>query len=389
MNSSLPMGAARRAPVLRICVVLLVVGLGVVLGVRHLRQGAALVVQTLPVTRGVVQQQVSAASAGEVHAKRHAVVRSIAGGRVTGVWVRPGDLMGAGVVAVRLDTRVLDAKVVEAQAALAARRSDWLQARGVEAHTALNAKRSRHLAKRGAETVGEAEDAEARGRGATLDVQGAQARMEQAAAHLLGTQQQVNAAKLTAPFAGVVARVAVNEGDDITPGAAVFELVDDGALHVLAHLDESDAGAVQVGQEAVLRCDALGDAPLFGTVLRLDPTVQRDQKGVRTLGIEVALNDTAAAKARGLRPGMSANVDVHVGSSQPGLAVPTHLVAGQAAQRTVWVLRGGQLREISVTTGVTNWQHTEILSGLQEDDCVVVANGAQILRDGAAARPAS
>jgi HlyD family secretion protein len=47
----------------------------------------------------------------------------------------------------------------------------------------------------------------------------------------------------------------------------------------------------------------------------------------------------------------------------------------------------GKLEERSVTTGLSNWQYTEILSGLQEDDQIVANLDRAGLKPGARVKP--
>jgi len=169
----------------------------------------------------------------------------------------------------------------------------------------------------------------------------------------------------------------------------VFELVDDARLHVEATIDEADIGRVKVGQPATLRLDALPDHPIAGVVSKLDPTVRKDEKGARTLRIEVEVADLARAVVAGVRPGMSANVDVRVAEKQDVLSLPTNVIIGRGTKRSVYLIDQGVARERSIQIGMSSWERTEVASGLAAGDRVVANLNAKGLADGVAVLPAA
>jgi HlyD family secretion protein len=189
-------------------------------------------------------------------------------------------------------------------------------------------------------------------------------------------------AELTAPFDGLLADLTVDPGDELTVGAVVFQVVDDSRLRVEAPIDEADIGRVQVGQKATLRLDALPDHPLPGVVSRMDPTVRKDEKGARTLKLEVEVSDLPGAMAKGLRPGMSANVDVRVSEKNDLVYLPTNVIVGRGTKRTVYVVENGVAKEHQVQVGLNSWERSEIVSGVSEGQPVISSLNAKGLAEG-------
>jgi len=328
-------------------------------------------VATVAVERGVVTDEVSSASAGEVEAARSATLRAELSGSVTRVPHRRGDRLRAGDVVVSLDASDLDARLLQAEAVAGARRAQVAQAVARATATQVTAVRQRALAERGAETPQRADDAEAEAAEAEAAAQAAEAQLREARAAVTVARVARAKAELVAPFDGVLSDLRVDLGDHVQPGTMVAELVDDSALHVVATLDEADIGRVRLGHAAALRLDALPGAPLAGRISRLGPTVLKDEKGARTLRFEVEVHDPGAARAAGLRPGMSANVDVRVAAREGVLSVPTSVVVGRGARRTVYRVEGGVARERPIEVGLSGWDRTEVTSGLEEGDVVV------------------
>ena len=238
-----------------------------------------LAVEAAAVERGMVRDEISSSSAGEVMAERKATVRAELSGRVLAVRHRRGERVKRGEVVVALDAADLEARSKQAQATLAAQRAQLAQAEAHAEAAARTAERERRLAERGAETAKAAEDATAQAREAQAAVGVARGQLAQSEAALQVARVARLHADLTAAFDGLLADVLVDPGDEVQIGANVFELIDDARLHVEATIDEADIGRVQVGQPAILRLDALPDRPIAGVVSKLDPTVRKDEKG--------------------------------------------------------------------------------------------------------------
>ena len=334
------------------------------------------------VERSSVRDEISSATAGEVMAEQKATVRAELAARVLSVKHKRGERVKSGEIVAALDTVDLDARLKEAQATIGAQRASVAQADAHLATASQTAERAKRLAERGAETVKAADDAAAL-------VSEAQAALHTASAVLEQSRSAWQVAKvarehgaLTAPFDGVLADVFVSAGDQTQPGAAVFELVDDSRLHVEAAIDEADIARVKLGQAATLRLDALPGRPIAGTVSKLDPTVRTDPKGARTLRLEVQVTDLASALAAGVRPGMSANVDIRVAEKQNVLSLPTTVIVGRGTKRSVNLVEQGVNRERAIQVGISSWERTEITSGLREGDRVVANLNVKGLADG-------
>jgi HlyD family secretion protein len=329
-----------------------------------------------------VRDEISSSTAGEVMPEKSATVRAEIVGRVLEVKHRRGERVKSGDVVVALDAGDLDARLQQSQAMLAARRASLAQADARAEVAKRNAETERRLADKGAMAARAAEDAEAQAREADAAVRAARADLDNAQAALAVAKVARSHSLLTAPFDGLLADVLVDPGDELSPGAVVFDLVDDSRLHVEATLDEADIGRVKVGQRASLRLDALPGRPIAGAVSKLDPTVRRDEKGARTLRIEVEVSDLREAIAAGVRPGMSANVDVTVAEKHDVLSLPTNVIVGRGTKRSVFLVDNGVARERAIQVGIASWERTEIVAGLQQGDRVVATLNAKGLADG-------
>jgi HlyD family secretion protein len=103
-------------------------------------------------------------------------------------------------------------------------------------------------------------------------------------------------------------------------------------VQVRTLVDETDIGKVQPGQRATVTVDAFPNRPFTGTVLKVEPQAQTEQN-VTMFPVLVRIDNKEGL----LRPGMNAEVEVHVGQRDSVLAVPNAALrtardVGSAAQ---------------------------------------------------------
>jgi HlyD family secretion protein len=343
-------------------------------------------VATVRVERATVRDEVSSSTAGEVVPERHATVRAEIAARVTAVKHRRGDRVKTGQVIVELDALDLSARVLQAQATLAAQEAQLAQSRARLDASNHAADRASKLAERGAGTAQLSEDAAAQAREAVEAVHAAEHLLQQSQAALKLAQVARLKATLAAPFDGLLVEVHPDPGEELAPATPVFEIIDDTRLHVEAPVDEADVGKLKLGQPATLKLDALPDRSIEGTVTKIGPAVRKDVKGARTMPIDVAVNDVAAAATAGVRSGMSANVEVRVAEKPNVPSLPTNVIIGRGVKRNVYRVENGVAKLVPVEVGLSNWDRSEILSGVRPGDEVVATLNAKGLDDGVSVR---
>ncbi|MHB1844689.1 MAG: efflux RND transporter periplasmic adaptor subunit [Deltaproteobacteria bacterium] len=338
-----------------------------------------LTVQTARVLRGEVKDVVTSAVAGEVKPDREAQVRSELSGTVARLLARRGDRVAEGQVVVRLDPRELDARVDEAKAQLEVARAALAQAQAQEAQAKPTADRLGRLERQGAATPDQAERARALSAEAAAAIQSARAQIDQAQAALELAKLSRQKADIAAPFAGALQQLYPEVGAELTPGAPAFDLTGTEATHVETSIDEADAARVALGQPAELTLDAYPGVRFLGKVSLVAPAVAPDPRlgSTRSLPIWVAVEPDPR-----LRIGMSSTVEIIVARKVDVLFVPSQVVVGRGAERSVYRLSNGVVKKAQVTVGISNWERTEIRSGLGEGDLVVTSLDAAGLADG-------
>jgi HlyD family secretion protein len=114
--------------------------------------------------------------------------------------------------------------------------------------------------------------------------------------------------------------------------------------------------------------DAFPNRTFPATVRRVAPYVLDVERQARTVDIEAEIDDPEALAA--LLPGYSADVEVILANREDVLRVPSQAVL---EGDHVLMLVDDKIEERTVEIGVSNWQHTEVVSGLEEGEVVIVS----------------
>ena len=192
--------------------------------------------------------------------------------------------------------------------------------------------------------------------------------LEQAQQSLKLAQKHLDEATLTAPFAGVVASVYVDEGDSVSATTEVINLVDLNTLELIVEVDEIDIPGVKLGQRAIINVDALVGVELEGEVTFIPP-VSKEKTGLVLYDVEISFD---VPQDLGLRGGLSATADIVIDERSNALLLPNSAITlDNQGNPTVTVLVDELTQERKVVIGISNGSHTEILGGLNEGDVVV------------------
>lgn len=371
----------------RLLIVLLAVaGIAVVLRLTVLKP-EVVAVEVARVERGVVEETVTNSRAGTVMARRRARLSPQVSGRVVALPHRKGDRVAQGELLLSLDDTVQ-----RAQVALAGENVRTAEARAAEACLAAELasrelERGRALEADGITSTQTLDTLESTRDRANAACRAARAALDQARAQVHLAETELALTQVDAPFAGVLADVSTELGEWITPAPpgvpipAVLDLIDTASVYVSAPIDEVDAERVRVGQEARVSIDSRPGEHLAAHLVRVAPFVLDTLEQNRTVEVEASLDDPAATM--GLLPGTSADVEVILARASGVLRIPTGAVADQSK---VLVLSDGRLVERAVTTGMRNWQLTEIRTGLAEGELVVTSRDTTAVKAGARAR---
>jgi HlyD family secretion protein len=184
-------------------------------------------------------------------------------------------------------------------------------------------------------------------------------------------------ALLVAPFDGVVTAVTAAAGESSSGAAITISDLDN--LEVVVQMSEVDVPQIQTGQKVEITLDALTDVTLEGVVTQISPAGTLTS-GVVNYPVTVALTRSAD----GVKTGMTANLSIITARKDNVLTVPNRAVKSVGSRKMVTLFRDGQQIPTPVEVGTSSDTRTEIISGLNEGDLVVVSTTASSSTNGGA-----
>lgn len=314
---------------------------------------APIVYESVPVTqRNIV---VAVRATGTVNPDTVVEVKSKASGEILQMLVETGQIVNRGELLVRVDQRVPRNRLAEAEAQL-----DVIRTRLATAESQW--RRSQELFENKAITEQEYENAQ-------LAVANAKAAVISAEVAVQTAQIAMSDTDVLAPISGTIITKSVERGqvisspsNDVGGGTVLLTMADLDLVQVRTLVDEVDIGKIRDGLRSTVTVNAYPNQPFQGEVLKVEPKAETAQN-VTMFPVIIRV-----ANRQGLlKPGMNADVQIHVGQRDNVLAV------SNAALRTE--------RDVGSAAMVL---------GLSDEQLQPMLEAAKVVRDSlaAAARPA-
>jgi HlyD family secretion protein len=340
------------------------------------------------VTRAIVERTVANTRAGTVKACRRAKLSPSIGGQIAQLPIREGDRVKTGQLLLELWNKDLAAQVKLAEQEVAATQA---QVRSVCAKSEVarrNADRLVRLRLSDAATAERADNAMAEAAALQAECEAADIQVAVRRAQLATAKANLERTRLLAPFDGIIGEINGELFEYVTPSPLgvptppVVDIIGSNCFYVIAPIDEVDVAGVKLNMPVRITLDAFADRRFAGRVRRIADYVLDVEKQARTVDVEVAFDTPDDIKE--LLAGYSADIEIILEARSDVVMVPTEaVIKGQSVY--VFLESAGRVQWRAVKTGLSNWDHTEVLDGLAPGDLVVVNADKPGLKDGAPA----
>lgn len=324
--------------------------------------GEAEATDVAPVTQQIGAENIAVAQtdtiaggpllSGALVPEREARIRAEVGGRVTAIMVDAGQAVRSGTVLARIDDASLRDEVMSARSGLTTAELSATQAdREFE--------RARTLVEAGAIATRDVELAERTALQAKAALDDAKARVAQ-------REKALGNTVIRASFAGVVSDRQVNTGDVVSPGAAMFTVVDPSSLRLEGSVPATAVGRISVGAPVDFTVNGYGDREFAGRVTQVNPVADPVTRQVRIIA---SIPNNGGSLVGGLFAEGRVATESHEGVVVPELAVDQRAVTPYAMR-----LRNGQVERVDVTLGVRDaaLERLEILTGVSPGDTLLL-----------------
>lgn len=232
------------------------------------------------------------------------------------------------------------------------------------------------------------------GAGTKQDLDTAKFNYDTAESALEKAESDVAETVITAPMDGVVVGEPKSVGTMAVQGnsnpTVIMYIANTSTKQILAKVDETDIGQIQVGQDATFTVDTYTDKTFTAHVSKISQTDTSNTWN--TTGSSSSGSSSSSSSASviyyyvtldvddpgdELRLGMTARVDINTAEKPDAMVVP--IAALKTNDKGSYVLRvnaNGQSEQVPVTTGIYSDEYVEILSGLNVGDNVSITYNA-------------
>ncbi len=206
----------------------------------------------------------------------------------------------------------------------------------------------------------------------SVDVAELKANVDQQISALKQAQKNLEDAQIIAPFDGVVTNINFDIGENILSSQVMIVLMSK-ELQVSATLPEIEVVKVKIGSEAKISLDAFEeDQFLTGKVISIDRS-QTLIQGAVYYDATIQLDDSEEKSK--IKPGMTGEAFIKIENKNNALLVPQSALEYEKGKYFVKIdtdENPENFEKREVKTGIKNGENIEILSGLTEDDKIVI-----------------
>jgi RND family efflux transporter MFP subunit len=226
------------------------------------------------------------------------------------------------------------------------------------------------------DALAKARVAEAQLDAATASLAVAQESVRVQAANEARARTMADYTAITAPFSGLITaryadKGAVIEGSSGSQGQAIVQLSQVDPLRLVLAIPESVVPGIEVRRIVQVRVPALKQA-FEGRVARFSGKVDSKTRTMET-EVDVANPDFM------LKPGMYAFAEIVLAREHSALTVPVQALARQEGKTAAMIVNADNRLELrDVVTGIETPSSVEVVSGLSDDDLVVVGSHSQL-----------
>ena len=370
---------------------------------------------------------VSAVTAsGKIEAKTSVDISADITGRIIEIAVREGDLVKRGQFLLQIDPAQYQAAVARAQGVVASTQAILLQTQASRDQAQRAWNRAKQLTELGENLIAPetAEQAQTALEVAEANYQSTKAQLEQARAGLQEAKDNLAKTRLTAPIAGRVVRLAVEEGEVAVPGTfsretgLLMTVADLSVILAKVQVDETDVVRLKVGDSVEVNIDAYPDTTFSGRVTKVSQsaklTATQTASGSNDRAVDFDVEITLKSPPADIRPDLSCTARIVTDTRNNALSIPIIALTVRDHEKVpneseagppvdtlrarfqkreaegVFIVRDGAATFRPVKVGVAGDEYFEVVDGLREGETIVAGTYQAIrdLKDGAKVRQA-
>jgi HlyD family secretion protein len=301
-------------------------------------------------------------------------------GQVTSMDYNVGDIVKAGDVIIKLETKTLNAQLQQAEASLQSAEASVQSAKNQAEVAKINldiVQKSYNDAKvlydSGASSKSQLDDVANKlelekkkyenAEGSAKNQ--AQAAVSTANANINNIRVQMENSVIKSPISGIVVTKSINLGEIASPNITLVTIADTSTLKLKGTVSQELLPLLQIGQEIEVSIDIYPDKTVKGRIENLGPMAVSTGA---IFPIEIAIENSGDINA-----GLSAHAAIGI-AQDSGVVVPAEAVIRKNGESYVFVIKDNVASKRIVTTGIRSDKEVQILKGLNAGEKVAVTN---------------
>jgi HlyD family secretion protein len=330
--------------------------------------------RTEKIIRGDIEMSVTAT--GTVNPVTTVLVGTQVSGTIKNIYVDFNSPVKKGQLIARIDPALFEAQVNQARANLLSAKANLEKAQATSVDAKRTMERNKELLAKNLIAQSDFDTAETNYETADASVSAAKSQVIQSEAALSSAETNLYYTKIVSPVDGIVVSRNVDVGQTVAASfqtPTLFSIAQDlTKMQIDTNVAEADIGGVKVGQNVEFTVDAYPDTTFKGKVLQVRnaPIIVQN---VVTYDVVIQVDNPELK----LKPGMTANVSIIVSISKDVLKIPNAALRFRPVEKVktevqqkgsgVWILEQGEPKRIPVSTGISDGNYTELVSGNIKD----------------------
>jgi len=203
-------------------------------------------------------------------------------------------------------------------------------------------------------------------------LENARLRVKTTQAAVQSSKRKSSDANIRAPFSGVINKRSIEMGSYVSPGTALFEIVDVSKLKLQVTANESQVVNLKKGDEVLIKSTIFPDKEFKGRITFIAAKADNSLN----FPIEIELANTGASQ---LRAGMYGTAIFQFPKQDPTMTIPRSAFVGSVNSNKVFVLEGNKAVERKIVAGRIFGETVEVLEGLKEGELVITSGQINLI----------
>ncbi|MEG9546045.1 efflux RND transporter periplasmic adaptor subunit [Mannheimia sp. HC-2023] len=338
---------------------------------------------TEAVSRAEINKNVLAT--GSVRASKRTEVGAQVSGKIQKLYVELGQTVKQGDLIADIDSSNQSNTLSTAQAQLASYKAQLTSAQVALEVAQSNYSRLTKLYRANSTALSDVETAKNTLASAKATVDNIKAQLKSAEISVNNAQTNLNYTQIISPMDGVIVSVPVSVGQTVNSNQTsptIVQVADLSKMLIKLEISEGDITQVKVGQQVKFSTLAEPNREYLATIDSVDPALTTltdnnyTEKSGNTEAVYYYANVSIDNSDNSLRIGMTTQAQITIDKREQVLVVPTNVIKKRGKENYVLVLENGLSVEKPIQIGISDTQNTEIVTGLNEGDQVIVTQRA-------------